>query len=459
MRKKSIISVVLFVLVIGLLSACGTNDTSVTTTTSTESSQSPKVQESQSGKQEEATLKFVWGNMEDKDKQIWMDYIFTPFQEKYPHIKVDFQPIPNVADTIKVQVASGGGPDMFMIDAFDVKDFAQAGRLLDMDTYVKQYGWDKIIYPWALDVAKYDGKQYAIPNEYESTMMYYNKDLLDKNGWPVPKTRAEFEKVSSEAKAKGIIPIAYGNASLIAANQFLYEHYITTYGGVNAVKELFQGKIKFTDPKIKGAFELLNADWQKGWWNDKNSTAITPEQARSLFYSQKALFNSEGTWMQTEFAKGVANFNWGATSWPSMKEGVPSASSIGVGAVIAVNKNTKYPDAAAQLIDFIYTSVELRAQGVAKGLQPLSRDNDPALYPKDINENSFKVLNAMKDVTADPNNVSYTPWTFYPTKTNQYLYDNLDKVFYGKLTLDNYLNKAQETLDADLKAGFQFAIK
>lgn len=386
-----------------------------------------------------------------------MDSLITPFEEQNPDIKIDFQDIPNVNDAVRVQLGSGNGPDIFMADAFEIPEYVKSDLLLPLDKYVDQYKWGDIIYPWAMRSAEVDGKQYAIPNEYEASMLIYNQDLLDQLGLGVPTTREEFENACDTAEKNGIICIAYGSSGNSLLQEWLYEKYITNYGGVDAAKELFNGDITFQDPKIAGAFQLLVDDWQKGYWNEKQTASLTIDQARSLWYSGKALFNAEGSWMQGDIAAQTLDFKWGATSWPSMKDGVPSAAGIGVGAVLAVAKTTKVPDQVAKLINFMYTNPDLMAKGVAEGLQPRSTEFDMSLLSADVNANAKIMMDALQKVTSDPNNVGYVPWTFYPNETNTFLMDNLDAIFYGDMSVDDYLATAQSKLDAELAAGFKFA--
>lgn len=404
------------------------------------------------------TIALTWNPVSDPVKAAWMNYLIEPFQKENPDIKVDFRTIPNALSAVKVQIASGEGPDFFMADAFDLKNFVDADMIIPLDKYVQQYGWDKTIFPWAMKAGQYKGHQYGVPRAYETSHLLYNKDLLDSNGWPIPKTRAEFEKINEEALKKGLIPISYGNASAPLLNQWLYNHYLSSYAGANAVKELFKGKKKFTDSDIKGAFDLLNQDWQKGWYNNKNSAAITINDARSLFYNQKAVFSTEGTWLTSAIRDDVIKFNFGATAWPSMKDGMPPASGVGHGKAIAVTKSSKNPDAVAKFLNFMYTQKELGAKAAAEGVQPLPLDTPDNMIPKDGHKGVAIMLQATREATKNPAQVGgYLPWTFYPAKTNQFLYENLDGVFYGKMSLDDYLKKAQELLDGELKEGFQFA--
>ena len=408
-------------------------------------------------KAQEGSIRFVWDNLQPEIRQAWQETVFDPFKEEYPNIEIDFQPTPEVTNAVRVQLTSAStAPDMFMVDATEVATYVEAGVLLPLDEYVEEYDMRSKVFPWALELGHIDGHYYSIPYEYEATMIVYNQDLLEELGLEVPRTRAEFVEACEAAMAAELDCIAQGTAGNILVQQFSYEKYLTNYGGVNAVKDLFQGKTEFTDPPVRESLELLVEDWDKGYWTSKQSPAISIQQARSLWADGKALFLAEGTFTQRFLAGANVEFDWGATSWPSMKDGVPSASAIAIGSVVSVSKHTESADAAGALLGFIYSRKDLMAQGVAMGMQPLATPFDISDLPDGATDITREMLAALLEVTSDPDNVSYAPWSFYPTKTNQYMMENMDFVFYDQMTLDEFLNGAQKVLDAELADGFVF---
>ena len=47
----------------------------------------------------------------------------------------------------------------------------------------------------------------------------------------------------------------------------------------------------------------------------------------------------------------------------------------------------------------------------------------------------------------------YTLWTFFPPKTDLYLYEELEKVWSGQMTAQEYLTRANEIFQEELAAG------
>src|SRR5689334_12941815 len=73
------------------------------------------------------------------------------------------------------------GPDVYVAAHEWIGAFAKSGYAMDMEQFVKANPWafaDVIPILW--DATKYEGKIYAIPQDSEIRMFFYNKDMLRK---------------------------------------------------------------------------------------------------------------------------------------------------------------------------------------------------------------------------------------------------------------------------------------
>ena len=112
---------------------------------------------------EQKTITIAWTNIMDSQQQIWEKYIFAPFLEKHPEVEIDFQCLPDLQNTVRVQVAAGAGPDMFYMDSIDIPDYASTGRILNLEKYREQYGLDDQMFDWAIRSCLYQEQMYALP--------------------------------------------------------------------------------------------------------------------------------------------------------------------------------------------------------------------------------------------------------------------------------------------------------
>src|SRR5471030_2873474 len=85
-------------------------------------------------------------------------------------------------DTMKA-FAVDQGPDIVLLPHEWVGEFAHNGYAMQMDDQIKTNSWVYgDILPFLWDSVKYQGKIYAVPQDAEIRMFFYNKDMLRKIG-------------------------------------------------------------------------------------------------------------------------------------------------------------------------------------------------------------------------------------------------------------------------------------
>jgi raffinose/stachyose/melibiose transport system substrate-binding protein len=57
------------------------------------------------------------------------------------------------------------------------------------------------------------------------------------------------------------------------------------------------------------------------------------------------------------------------------------------------------------------------------------------------------------NAAAASNNIGYTTWTFWPPKSETYIIDNIENVWAGKMTTEEYLAGLQTLFAEELAAG------
>lgn len=407
--------------------------------------------------EEDITITICWTNIPTEKQEVWEKYVFTPFREKHPNVTIDFQCIPDQEQTVRVQVAAGAAADMFSMDCTDVFDYASGGYIINLEEYREQYNLDEAMYEWALKACEYQGELYALPHSVESSDLTYNNDLLKQLGLEVPETREEFVEACEKALENDIIPIAWGYSGVPVLVAWFYGHYLTTYAGPENVKKLLTGEITFEDENIRGAFETMKADWDAGYINDKKSGAISNDEARSLFLNGKALFNMEGSWLpMADVMAGSWNFDWGQAKWPAMREGAVAAGDISVGECIGINSNAEHPELCVELMLDFYLAEELpgfaSSEGFSTAAVKLTEDD----YPEEMPEDSRKAIEFEREIMSGEV-TGYAPWGFFPSKMKVYLDENLDKILYDQISIDQFLEEAQAKLEQDFADGYQFA--
>ena len=385
------------------------------------------------------------------------DNLVTPFNDQSKTTVLKAQLLPNSWDATRTALAGGGAPDIISTPGPSFAyEFAKAGYLAPLDDIAAQNNWSKTFAPWALNLGKVDGKLYTIPAEVETMELYYNKTLFAAKGWTAPKTMDELVALAKKIKAAGIIPFAHANAEWRAANEWFVTSMLNNVAGPQKVYDALSGKVKWDDPDFVKALDILT-QWQTdGYFMgglDRYYTA-TFNESHAALGDGKAAMNIEGTW----FLSTIANFFGDAAKNKNDWDWVPVPSTtgdaiypLGIGSTWSINSKAKDVKAAGEFINYMF-SPDTQARLLVKcGLAPagvkLSADS-----LKDLDPRAAAMRVALNDAAAK-GSYGYTTWTFWPPKSDTYIYETIEKVWAGSMTSTEYLQGLQKVFDTELKAG------
>ena len=357
---------------------------------------------------------------------------------------------------MRVALLSGNGPDVvYTAGPSYVAPMARAGQLLPLDDYAEKLGWNKRILPVFLEMGKYDGKLYAVPKTYETLGLFYNKAVLEKNGWKAPTTIAEMEALADEALKAKLVPFASGNAGWRGNN----EHYVTivfnSIAGPENVYKALKGEIPWTAEPFVAAINKLNDWWQKGYFGP-DYFSLETEQFFAQMAAGKSPMLPSGTWhfqyIQSYF-KDKAD-QCGFVGFPSAEGIGAPVYALGVGSTLSIAAAAQNPDGAAAAIDYVFSPEFYGAMNsVWQGewntpLEDLSMvrisDAVPALYAD--------TMKTLADAVGD-NKYGYTSWTFLPPATDTQLINGIEEVWLGRATVADYLAQLDTTFQQEKAEG------
>lgn len=370
---------------------------------------------------------------------------------------VEGQPQANAWDAIRTAVAGGGGPDIVYTPGPSfVFEMAKAGQLLPLDSYATSLGWDKQFLPWALSLGKVDGKLYSIPHEIETLVLYYNKTLFEAKGWTPPTTMDEYLALTAKIKAAGIIPNGAGNSDWKPSDEHYWTMFVNHIAGPQKVYDALTGKTPWTDPEIEKAVETMNKAFTGGDFMgglDRYYTTTSTEYLTALGDGKVAMVPSGTWWMGTigkYFGEAAGNKNdWDWVSFPTTDG--KQLFSLGIGSTYSINAATKYPQQSAEFITYYFSpeaqAISMTDCGVAPAPINITADQLKGLDPR--RSRLIEQLNT----AAGAGQYGYTTWTFWPPKSDAYIYDEIEKVWAGDVTLKDYLKGLDSTFQEEFKAG------
>src|ERR1700722_5515111 len=261
-----------------------------------------------------------------------------------------------VNNLLKVALLAGNGPDIVQTSGpAYLTAIANAGQLLPLDDFAARYKWKERFLPALLNTGVYGNKLYALPRDYESMHLFFNKQLFGENGWKVPTNRAELEQVADAALAKGIVPFGAGNADWKGVNEWLMTVFFNNVAGPDNVRKALSGGMPWTAAPFVEAVELSKAWYQKGYFG-KNYFSLTIEQSFLQVGSNNAAMNYNVTWSFGTKSYGMSRPDtvMDVVPIPGLSPAVTSPLvHLACGATLSIAKNSQNAEGAAAVFEFM----------------------------------------------------------------------------------------------------------
>ncbi|UVI32667.1 ABC transporter substrate-binding protein [Paenibacillus spongiae] len=320
----------------------------------------------------QVTLK-VWGDLGNQGTlEESFKKINAAFQDKHPNIKLEYDFAQN-DQSLNVALQANELPDLFWV---------QGDKTSKMSEMVKN-GFIKDLTSYNMDLSRFsdaekayctiDGKLYcSLPSFFDTNVVYYNKDLFDKNGIQAPANWDEFVQGLDKLKAAGVTPIALAGKSEWdrAWPIFALAPALSNEALVKAQK----GEGKLTDPAIAEMLQTFRDFTDKGYFG-KDFLAQDYAAAQLAFTNGKAAAIIDGTWANATYVD--SGLNLGRFPIPNKEGKKIVQSSYSNFMTYAISNDSKHPDEAVKYLEFLNS---LEAQQILEdsvGLVPTIKDITP----------------------------------------------------------------------------------
>lgn len=290
-------------------------------------------------------------------------------------------------EKLELSLKAGGGPDIYIIGGDSISRYAKAGYVEPLEKVVGSKvdswsGWQQVDKSVQQNVSM-DGKYYGVPNGVDGRVLFYNKKLFARAGLPAnwqPTSWADILAAGRKLKTlSGVTPIQIdagtpmGEATtmqgflplLAGAGQQIYDPKTGKYqGDTKAIRDVlsFYRSLyvtgKLGDPKLQqdpnGRDESFS-EFSKG------KLGIIGESDylwRSIVCPDKSICNAT--------AMADRNSTVGYALIPAEKPGAgvdgQDFVSMSGGGGYTINPNTKYPQQAWDLLTFMRSPTQIKAQ-------------------------------------------------------------------------------------------------
>lgn len=345
-------------LCVGFMSGCGGEkaETGSTAATSGTAEVSAKADEP-------VTLKFIHKFPED-DRIKCFQEIIASFEEAHPNVKIEMTAYGDeeIKDKTRVLLGSDEAPDIFFTWSGErVTQYVRSETALDLTSYIEaDPEWKDSFNPSMLSCGLKEDKYYAVPFDYSSKEMIYNKQIFEKYQLEIPETWDEFLEVCETLKQAGVTPLAVGNQY-----PWVVCHFITTLNTKLVPEDVLQANYSlenpdFTDPGYAEAFNMMKELYDKGYINnDVNS--CTYEMSESMVTEGTAAMVYDETQILSKFEENMKDY-WGYFHFPEITGAKGKAGYITGGPdMFIVNSECKNPDEAVEFLKYL-TSREVQSK-------------------------------------------------------------------------------------------------
>ena len=284
----------------------------------------------------------VW---EDQSKSDGIADAIKKFEEENNvKIKVEEKAYADQLEDLRLDGPAGTGADVITIPADQIGTAVTEGILKEItvdDTLKASYT------EAAMDSQIVDGKVYGLPKAVETTILYYNKDLVSED--QLPKTTEEWYEFSKSVTKDG-------NYGLLALwDQIYYANGVLSGYGGYVFGQDSSGTYNPEDIGLANDGAIDGAEYISKFYKDGLfPSGIIGEQGinvlDSLFTEGKAAAVISGPWNLEPYAK--AGINYGVTELPMLANGEHMGSFIGVKSY-NVSTYSKNAELAEELVKFL----------------------------------------------------------------------------------------------------------
>lgn len=379
----------------------------------------------------------------------------VPFEKMQDKYELDIEFRDTVDNDVRVSVMANQGPDLVYTSGPSwVTPMAKAGKLEPLDAYAKQYGWnDKLVAP-ALASCTTGGHLFCLPPSILADGMFYNKKILAANGWDVPKTGADLEKIMVAAQKLGMYGSATGNKGWQPVNENYSSIFLNQYVGPAGLYDILTGKQDMNSPKVLAAMTNLDRWYKAGFLGGKDYFSLDFDTSLKLLSEGKTPFffapDFAYQWGINHFTGDAAN-DLGWTAFPQMDPSVPYPTfSIGSAFTYSINANSTHKDAAAQVLnimmspEFVTSMAKVWPGYWAVPLKDFPSDPSATGVVKAFYDSAKEVSDAVA-----AGHFGYKVQAFFPPATTDVFIKDVESMWLDKETPQDVVDKAKTAFDKE----------
>ena len=371
----------------------------------------------------------------------------SALHDRYPEVTVTVTPGMGGADiaSLRTALVSGHGPDLFFANAAPSRMglLAEAGLLQPVDEYYQEYGWGQEILPWAQARAMFQGpddaqpKLYGVPESVEFMAVFYKQSVFSDLGLSVPTTYQEFTDTLETLKTNGYLPILGGFRDTFPRGWFISTFFQASAGRAK-IEDILAGNGSWNDPDILRAATAVKSLVDNGYLVPQSQSLGSDEAFQLWLNNPKAGLIVTGSWEVPDCIEQGCRFFALPPINPDLEAGLIG----GVGGGLAISASAEDPDAAAKILDVLFSEDVQRAITEATGRI------DPVTYDV-TNWDLGAGVRQIADLALDPrSDVGYNLSVVTPSGFVDQYYAATQGLLIGQLSPEEYVSQLQDAWES-----------
>ncbi len=364
----------------------------------------------------------IWGGQAEEDA---IGAALARYQQAHPNV------------TVKLEISGAGGqfyqqldtrlagrqaPDLFRVQYQQVGRYAAARAAIDLSKYLPAETADAF-QPAFWRAVTFKDRVHALPHHTDTFAVYVNRAMLQKAGAAMPSspaeawTWAEFIRIARAMQAAGApygFAMSWQNQVAYRWMPFLYQH-----GGQMLTDDLSRSAMS----DLKAAETIA---WCQSWFKEglvPPSTSIkSAEQPQNLFANGTIGMLIGGNW-QIPFLSKAMKDEWDVTYMP---RDAGTASDLG-GNALAISRDCKQPEAAADLLRFLTDEANTESFVIAAQFLPVRKALSVKTLGYRLRPDAMEVF--LKQTATVPEHMVATQTLSNFSRMNAKLADELDLAF------------------------------
>jgi multiple sugar transport system substrate-binding protein len=366
------------------------------------------------------------------------------FEKLHPNITVNWSPIPgDYATKMRANIASNTVPDVFYLQPSMSSEYISAGKLLNLSPYMARDNikandyYSTLLNPFVCT----SGQVYGLPKDWNSLGVFYNKQMFQAAGLPLPAPGWTWTDLQNDAQKltqhPGTPQSVYG--VVLSADLSRWGAFLDQAGGAVLNKDGTQAA--FNSPQGIQALEFYDSFFKQN--TGAMPTSVGAPWNGDAFGKQRGAMVFEGGWLIPYMTSTYPNVQYGIAPLPVGPTG--KQANLSFTNAWTAYAGTKHPDAAWELIKYMAGPVvqesNLTAGFALPTLQSLANSTYFASHP------DLKVLFD----AASYSNADY--YGSQDTTIHTDLSNAIQEVLLNKESIQTALTNAETQINTQLQGG------